>query len=81
MVDEITRRHGDDAALGIVADVGASARDHGLVADVVERFGGLDLLVNNAGVAIISSAFQDRGRVRGRAGTARSPSTSPPTPT
>ncbi len=60
VVTEITDAHGPDAAVGIVADVGSVGAVHGLVAAVIDRLGGVELLVNNAGVSSISSAFQDQ---------------------
>jgi 3-oxoacyl-[acyl-carrier protein] reductase len=58
VVDEITTAHGSDAAEGFVCDVGSHDSLRTLVADVVERFGGIDVLVNNAGLSLINSAFQ-----------------------
>ena len=58
VVDEITTAHGADAAAGFVCDVGSHDSLKALVADVVERFGGIDVLVNNAGLSLINSAFQ-----------------------
>ncbi|HEY5874700.1 MAG TPA: SDR family NAD(P)-dependent oxidoreductase [Ilumatobacteraceae bacterium] len=59
VVDEIRAAHGADAAEGFVVDVADPAALKRLVAEVVERFGGLDVVVNNAGISLISSAFQD----------------------
>ena len=59
VVDEIRAAHGADAADGFVVDVADPAALKQLVADVAERFGGLDVVVNNAGISLISSAFQD----------------------
>ena len=59
VVDEIRAAHGADAAEGFVVDVADPAALRQLVAEVVERFGGLDIVVNNAGISLISSAFQD----------------------
>ncbi|MGD9702506.1 MAG: SDR family NAD(P)-dependent oxidoreductase [Acidimicrobiia bacterium] len=59
VVDEIRGAHGDDAAEGFVVDVADAAALKQLVADVVERFGGLDIVVNNAGISLVTSAFQD----------------------
>lgn len=56
---EIVAAHGADAAVGLVADIGSVGACHRLVDDVVAQLGGLDLLVNNAGVASSTSAFQD----------------------
>ena len=46
----------------------------------IEWAGRLDIVVNNAGISLINSAFQAGGRVRDATGRARSTSTSPPTP-
>jgi NAD(P)-dependent dehydrogenase (short-subunit alcohol dehydrogenase family) len=43
---------GNDRIAGYVADVRDPVRCEKVVAEVAERFGGLDLLVNNAGVGI-----------------------------
>ncbi len=58
VVGEIAAVHGPDAAAGFVADVGELDALAGLVDDVVARLGGLDVLINNAGVALPGSAFQ-----------------------
>ena len=59
VVDEIRDAHGMDAAVGFVCDVA----DHGalkwMVNGVVETLGGVDVLVNNAGISLINSAFMD----------------------
>jgi 3-oxoacyl-[acyl-carrier protein] reductase len=59
VVDEIRTAHGEDAAADFVADVGDRDAVRRVVADVVARFGGVDVLINNAGVALPTSAFQD----------------------
>ena len=59
VVDEIIAVHGPDAAIGVVTDVGSLDALKALVAEVVGAFGGIDVLVNNAGVSMINSAFQD----------------------
>ncbi len=59
VVDEIRAVHGQDSCEGWVVDVSDLSAIKQLVADVVERFGALDIIVNNAGVSLISSAFQD----------------------
>ena len=59
VADEIRTAHGPDAALDLVCDVSDHGALKALVATVVERWGGIDVLINNAGVAMITSAFQD----------------------
>ncbi len=59
VVDEIRAVHGADSCEGWVVDVGDPMAIKRLVADTVERFGGLDVVVNNAGVSLVNSAFQD----------------------
>ena len=59
MVDEITEAHGPDVAIGVVTDVSNNSALATMVATVVETFGGIDIVINNAGVSMITSAFQD----------------------
>ena len=59
VVAEIQAVHGVSAAHGWVCDVSDHGAIHRLVDEVVARFGAIDLLVNNAGVALATSAFQD----------------------
>jgi 3-oxoacyl-[acyl-carrier protein] reductase len=54
VVKEITEAGGD--AEGFDVDVSDPAAVKALVAGVVERFGGIDILINNAGVSIPASA-------------------------
>jgi 3-oxoacyl-[acyl-carrier protein] reductase len=51
--------HGPDAAIDVVCDVADHASLKALVATVVERLGGIDVVVNNAGISLVNSAFQD----------------------
>jgi len=59
VVAQINAAHGPDAAIGLVADIG----EHGALARVVDavvaELGGLDILINNAGMSVATSAFQD----------------------
>ena len=59
VVDEIISVHGAGAAIGVVADVGNHDALKALVAAALAALGGLDVLINNAGVSLINSAFQD----------------------
>ncbi|HSL74810.1 MAG TPA: SDR family NAD(P)-dependent oxidoreductase [Ilumatobacteraceae bacterium] len=59
VVEEITAVHGDDAALGVPCDVADPAQLRSLVADTVAWAGRLDIVVNNAGISRVTSAFQD----------------------
>ena len=57
VVDEITGVHGEGAAVGIRADVSDPADRAALVTRCVDAFGGLDVLVNNAGISRPASVF------------------------
>ena len=56
VVAEITAAHGHQAAEGWVTDVSDPAEVHRLVDEVVDAFGGLDILINNAGLVLPSGA-------------------------
>ncbi|MDW3214867.1 MAG: SDR family NAD(P)-dependent oxidoreductase [Ilumatobacteraceae bacterium] len=55
VVDEIREMHGEHAAIGVVCDVSDRARLSVLVDETVAAFGGIDVVVNNAGVALPNS--------------------------
>ena len=55
VVDEIRSVHGEEAAIGVVCDVADRDRLRSLVDDTVAAFGDLDIVVNNAGVALPNS--------------------------
>jgi 3-oxoacyl-[acyl-carrier protein] reductase len=59
VVDEIRDVHGDAAASGYVCDVASLDSLKTLVARVVADFGGIDVLVNNAGISLVNSALQN----------------------
>jgi 3-oxoacyl-[acyl-carrier protein] reductase len=57
VVEEIRSAHGRQAADGWVVDVSDLAQLRRLVAEVADRFGGIDILINNAGVSLPSGAL------------------------
>jgi 3-oxoacyl-[acyl-carrier protein] reductase len=59
VTDEIRAVHGPDAAIDVVCDVADHESLKALVATVVDRLGGIDVVINNAGISLINSAFQD----------------------
>ncbi len=59
VVDEIQAVHGTDRATGVECDVGDHAQLRSLVESAVVWGGRLDIVVNNAGVSLPTSAFQD----------------------
>jgi 3-oxoacyl-[acyl-carrier protein] reductase len=59
VVDEITEVHGPDAAVGYGCDASDHAALRKLVGGIVLKWGGIDVLINNAGVSLPNSAFQD----------------------
>ena len=58
VADEISAVHGADAALGVECDVASHDQLKALVAQTLEWAGHLAIVVNNAGVSMINSAFQ-----------------------
>ncbi|MGB0114240.1 MAG: SDR family NAD(P)-dependent oxidoreductase [Ilumatobacteraceae bacterium] len=58
VVDEIGAVHGPDRAIGVVCDVSVVSQLHELVDATVAWGGRLDIVVNNAGVSMLNSAFQ-----------------------
>jgi 3-oxoacyl-[acyl-carrier protein] reductase len=58
VVDEIVAVRGPDSAIGVTCDVGEPDQLHSLVERSVGWAGRLDIVVNNAGISMINSAFQ-----------------------
>ena len=59
VVDEIRAVHGDDRAVGVECDVADHQQLRALVDAAVGWGGRLDIVVNNAGVSLVTSGFQD----------------------
>ena len=59
VVDEVRAVHGEASAMGLVTDVADPAQLERLVADTVVWSGRLDIVINNAGISLINSPFQD----------------------
>lgn len=59
VVDEIRRAHGDDRVIGHDIDVTDRVGRQRLVDAVLAQWGRIDVLVNNAGVSMMSSVWQD----------------------
>ncbi len=59
VVGEIRGAHGDGSAIGIVADLSLPADIHRIVAETIAALGGIDIVVNNAGVSMLASLFQE----------------------
>jgi 3-oxoacyl-[acyl-carrier protein] reductase len=59
VVAEIRDVYGTESAAGFVCDVAERQSLMRLIDDVTGTLGGLDVLINNAGIALENSAFQD----------------------
>ncbi|MFM7262775.1 MAG: SDR family NAD(P)-dependent oxidoreductase [Acidimicrobiales bacterium] len=59
VVEEIRRAHGAEQVVGVPTDVAVDEDRRRLVTACVDAFGGLDVLVNNAGISGVSSVFSD----------------------
>jgi len=59
VVDEIESAHEHGSALGAAGDVSLPSDRHEIVRLIVEAWGGVDVLVNNAGVSLVSSVFSE----------------------
>jgi 3-oxoacyl-[acyl-carrier protein] reductase len=59
VVDSIRAVHGDRSALGVTCDVADHGQLRALVDATLSWAGGIDVVVNNAGVSLVNSMFQD----------------------
>ncbi|KXS14479.1 oxidoreductase [Gonapodya prolifera JEL478] len=59
VVDTIKGVHGPNAARGWACDVSDKARVQQVVEEVAKEFGGIDILINNAGVSLNLGAFTE----------------------
>lgn len=59
VVDEIRAVHGPDRSIGHVADLADAAAVRDVARAAVDGLGGIDIVVNNAGVSLVTSMFQD----------------------
>ena len=59
VVAEIDAVHGEGTAVGVPGDIASGGGAERLVEAVVAALGGLDVLINNAGVALGNSAFME----------------------
>ena len=59
VVDEILAVHGDDRVIGVTCDVADRAQLATLVESTAAAFGGIDVVVNNAGVALPNSFLDE----------------------
>ena len=59
VVDEIESAHGPGSAIGVSGDVSLTSDRQEIVRVIVEAWGGVDVLVNNAGVSLVSSVFSE----------------------
>ena len=60
VVDEIRSAHGEAASTGVECDVADPVQLQALVDAAVAWAGAIDIVVNNAGVSLVTSAFQDQ---------------------
>lgn len=64
VVDEIVGAHGQGIAVGMKVDVSSQTDRAALVQRCVDEFGGLDVLVNNAGISRVTSVFSPEDEFR-----------------
>ena len=59
VVDEIESAHGPGSALGVSGDVSLVSDRQEIVRVIIAAWGGIDVLINNAGVSLVSSVFSE----------------------
>jgi len=59
VVSEITAEYGSDHVRGVTGDVSSAQGRQSLVQAIVDAWGGVDVLINNAGISLITSVFSD----------------------
>ena len=59
VVAEISSEYGPDHVRGVAGDVASALGRQALVQAVVDAWGGLDILINNAGISLVTSVFSD----------------------
>lgn len=57
VVGEIEAVHGPNVCIGLSADVSDAASRQAIIQRCLDAFGGIDVLVNNAGISAVSSVF------------------------
>lgn len=58
LVSELNSKHGDNTAIGVVADVTSSAEVKKMVEESVEKLGPLTVMVANAGIAQVTPVLE-----------------------
>lgn len=59
VVAEISEQYGHDRVIGFSGDVAQAHDREQMVQAIVDRWGGVDVLINNAGISVVSSVFSD----------------------
>ena len=59
VVAEISAEYGNDKVRGVAGDVSTPQGRQDLVQTVVDAWGGVDVLINNAGISLVTSVFSD----------------------
>jgi NAD(P)-dependent dehydrogenase (short-subunit alcohol dehydrogenase family) len=58
LVSELNSQHGDNAAIGVAADVTSSAEVKKMIEESVEKLGPLTVMVANAGIAQVQPILE-----------------------